>query len=307
MESAVKRTKQSASTAAAWATKRERRTPDVRFVMRPPREEVNTFALPAHQKRIHPIVRGFAVLEAFRAGDEWLGNQEIAARTSIARATVSRLTGTLATRGYLTHSPKLRKYRLAAAVLGLGYSAIADSDVVSAARRRMQRLADETGTFVSLVGRDGLDVILLENCHSASTMVTLGLSAGARMPLAASPLGWALLSGLPNSERMYLLSHARRYHRAQWPTLRQRIADSVVQVDRTGYCISVNEWGPNVVAVAAPLNLPNRPPMALGCAGPKGMLTKAKLTEKVGPSLAALVAELQRDALRLSELEVSSC
>jgi DNA-binding IclR family transcriptional regulator len=304
VEKAVKQASHGATKSSAPTMKRERRSPDVHIVMRPPRESANEFALPSKQKLIDPIRRGLAVLDAFQAGDQWLGNQEIAARTSIPRATVSRLIGTLATLGYLRYSTRVRRYRLAATVLGLGYSAIADSDIVSVARPRMQQLADETGTFVSLVGRDGLDVILLETCHSTSTMVTLGLSAGAHMPVAASPLGWALLSGLPASERSYLLNHARRYHRSQWPTLSQRIAESVQQVTKRGYCIWLNELGPNIAAVAAPLNVPNRPPMALGCAGPKGMLTKARLIEKVGPSLATLVAQLQKDALQFSEPEV---
>lgn len=50
------------------------------------------------------LARGLSVLRAFRPSNDGLGNAEIAERTGLPRSTVSRLTFTLQTLGYLTHA-----------------------------------------------------------------------------------------------------------------------------------------------------------------------------------------------------------
>jgi DNA-binding IclR family transcriptional regulator len=272
-------------------------TPDVRFVMRAPQDVQAKAAQHDNGELIAPIERGLAILNAFLADDTWLGNQEIAVRTSIPKATVTRLTQTLAAAGCLRHSPSLRKYRLAPTVLALGYAAIANSDVVTTARPLMQQLADENSVFVSMAGRDGLDMVLLENCHSASTLLTLGLRVGAHVPIAATPLGLALLSGLPQDERRYLLDHIlKRYNKSYRVMLRERVDDAVQQVADKGYVISIGDWGPDIAMAAAPLYIPNKPLMAIGCAGPTKRVTKAKLVGQIGPRLVELVNVLRTES-----------
>ena len=66
--------------------------------------------VPAEKERqvVTALARGLSVLRSFRQGDRFLGNQEIAERTGLAKATVSRLTHTLTVLGYLNH-PKTPK------------------------------------------------------------------------------------------------------------------------------------------------------------------------------------------------------
>lgn len=266
---------------------------DVRVVLRAPRKT------PVRERDtaddvIAPIERGLAVLAAFHVGDDWLGNQEIAQRTGVPKATITRLTQTLTGEGFLNHSAQLRKYRLAAAVLGLGFATIENSEVCAIARPLMQKLADDCGVFVSLAGRDGLDIVLLENCHSATNMATLALNAGARLPITSSPVGLALLSGLPKEERDYLVDRIRlRYEREYRVTLRQRVAKAVEQVSHKGYCASVGDWGVDLVVAAAPLNIADRPPVVIACAGPERLVTRTKLVEFIGPCLVNMVQRLQ--------------
>lgn len=268
--------------------------PDIRVVLRAPRNLRTSRDLSPAGDVIAPIERGLAVLSAFRVGDEWLGNQEIALRTDIPKATVTRLTQTLTSEGFLSHSAQLRKYRLAPAVLGLGFATIDNAEIANIARPLMQKLADECGVFVSLAGRDGLDIVLVENCHSETTLMTLALSAGTRLPLTSSPLGLALLSGLPAVERNYLLDRVRlRYEADCRVTLRQRVAKAVEQVSQKGYCVSSGDWGADLVVAAAPLQIADRPPVVIACAGPAKSITKAKLCEFVGPRLVDLVNTLQ--------------
>ncbi|NIQ10280.1 MAG: helix-turn-helix domain-containing protein, partial [Gammaproteobacteria bacterium] len=59
---------------------------------------------------ITALARGLSVLRCFRQGDRFLGNQEIAERTGLPKATVSRLTNTLTVLGYLNHSKRFNQY-----------------------------------------------------------------------------------------------------------------------------------------------------------------------------------------------------
>jgi DNA-binding IclR family transcriptional regulator len=264
----------------------------VRFVMRAP-NGASARPLNVHYSDlIAPIERGMAILEAFHADDSWLSSPEIAARTLIPKSTVARLMQTLEVAGFLRHSPTLRKYRLASAVLALGYAAIANSEVVTTARPLMQQLADTNSVFVALGGRDDLEMVLLELCHSSSTSLTLGLRVGALVPITA-PLGLAWLSGLPNSERSYLLDIIlENFDKNNRITFRKRINDVEQQVADKGY-FAVEDWGAGISLAAAPLQIPNKPMMALVCAGSKKQVTKARLMDQIGPQLVELISTLE--------------
>ena len=71
------------------------------------------------------FVRGFAVLRAFRPGEDYLSNAEIAERASIPRPTVSRVTQTLTALGFLNYSPTLGQYSLGAGLATLCHSLLA--------------------------------------------------------------------------------------------------------------------------------------------------------------------------------------
>jgi hypothetical protein len=66
------------------------------------------------------LARGLEVLRCFRVGEPLLGNKEIAQRTGLPKATVSRLTHTLIELGYLPQQGP-RQSRVASAVLSIGY------------------------------------------------------------------------------------------------------------------------------------------------------------------------------------------
>lgn len=279
------------------ARKAVHRVKDVRIVLRAPvAAEAATSRNPdAHRPPIKPVERGFAVLDAFLGEAEWLANQDIAARTQLPTATVSRLSQTLTALGYLTYCPQRRRYRLAVSVLSLGFAAIVDTDVVAQARPSMQALADDQRVFVALAGRDGLDMILFENCHSAASTATVGLGVGEHMPMAASPVGWALLACVHQSERSYLLNSMRAHHkRDAWMGVRQKIAAAQEEIAGKGYCVSTGDWGSDITVVAAPLVMRDRMPMVLIAAGLAGTLTRARVEQKVAPRLLAIGRDLQQ-------------
>lgn len=79
------------------------------------------------------LERGVELLRAFRPGADLLGNGELAERTGLSRATVSRLAQTLVQCGLLEHDGARRAYRLAAPVLSFAHAMRSGSPVLQIA------------------------------------------------------------------------------------------------------------------------------------------------------------------------------
>ena len=249
------------------------------------------------QAMVVPLARSLSILAAFTPQTPWLCNQELVLETGIPAPSVSRMLRSLVALGYLHYSPERRKYRLAAPVLSLGYAAIAHSNVQRVARLEMQSFADASESYVVLGARDRLDVIVLETCASKPATLDLNLSAGTRLRIASSPMGWAMLAALPELERFYLLGNVERKTEREWPLLRRRITEGISQVHNTGYCMSLGEWEPELAIVAAPLVIADRTPLVLACIGRSARMGRARIERELGPRLVAAAQSLQQQAL----------
>jgi DNA-binding IclR family transcriptional regulator len=261
------------------------------------RDEERSRAHRSEGTMVMPLVRGLAILSAFTPRQAWMSNQEIALETDIPTPTVSRMLRSLVSIGYLRYSPERRKYRLAASILSLGYAAIAHSNVQRLARVEMQTFADSSDSYVVLATRERLDVIVLETCASRQTAPKLDLSAGMRLRIASSPMGWALLAALPELERFYLLGNIERKMGRQWPHLRRRIGEGISQVQNQGFCSSFGEWEPELVIVAAPLTIADHTPLVLACVGRSSKMARARVDRELGPRLVATATSLQDKTL----------
>ena len=67
------------------------------------------------------LTRGLKIIEAFRYGRIFLGNNDLVRFTGIPKATVSRITHTLCQLGYLNFSPELDKFSVSPGILALAY------------------------------------------------------------------------------------------------------------------------------------------------------------------------------------------
>lgn len=266
--------------------------PDGDWILRAPGEEAGT--APRNDRQfVSSLARGLEILRAFSPSDRLLGNQEIAARTGLPKPTVSRLTHTLTRLGYLTYSERLGKYQLGTPVLALGYAVLANMGVRQIARPHMQTLADLTGVSVALGSRDRLNLIYVEYCHPASA-VTLRLDVGARIPIATTSMGRALLAALPEAERHYLMDCIARREGERWPLLRARIERAVEEYAERGFTTSIGEWKKDVNAVGVALRpVDGSPILAFNCGGPAFLLPPERLETEVGPRLVHLVRNVE--------------
>ncbi|MBC8130796.1 MAG: IclR family transcriptional regulator, partial [Rhizobiaceae bacterium] len=182
------------------------------------------------------LARGLGVLRAFRRTDSGLGNQELAARTGLPKATVSRLTYTLSRLGYLVYRPETANYRLGTGVLALGLTTLGAMGIREVARPVMQDLADHCGGAVAMGTRDGMAMMYLETCHGSST-IQIALEAGSHLKLATSAIGRAYLAGLSPAERAPMLRRLEAREGRNWPAIRRGIEAALDNHGRLGFVV----------------------------------------------------------------------
>jgi DNA-binding IclR family transcriptional regulator len=238
------------------------------------------------------LARGLDILRCFSRKDRELGNAEIASRTGLPKATVSRLTFTLTQMGYLTYSAATGRYALSVGVLALGSAYLGTLDVRNVARPLMQELADELVATVSLGAPDpsSMHMVYLEICQGAGQMFRMSMDVGSRVPHGWTAMGRAYLAALTPTEREERLALYRKdVARAQWNDIREGVERSVRDYERHGFCLSVGEWNKDVWAVGAPMISRDRSRiLALNCSGPIFDITRQKIVQDIGPRLMQL-------------------
>lgn len=245
------------------------------------------------RKFVTALARGLEILRAFRPGETFLGNQELARRTGLPKPTVTRLTHTLRKLGYLGYSERLGKYHLGTGVLSLGYALLTNLDIRAIARPFMQDLAEYAQGSVSLGARDRLNIVYIENCRSSAT-VTLRLDIGSRIPIATTAVGRALLCGLPEIERDYLIDAIKRRDTESWPRTRTGIEQAMRDYEERGFCLSIGDWQKDVNAVGVPMVIGEGVGiLAFGCGGPSFLLRRPQIEEDFGPRLVELVRTVE--------------
>ena len=238
------------------------------------------------------LARGLEILRCFSRKDRELGNSEIAARTGLPKATVSRLTFTLTQMGYLTYSPNTGRYALSVGVLALGNAYLGTLDVRNLARPLMQELADSLSATVSLGAPDpsSMHMVFLEICQGAGQMFRMSMEVGSRVPHGWTAMGRAYLAALEPADREARLALYRKdMPRNQWNDIRDGVERSVRDYEKHGFCLSVGEWNKDVWAVGTPMVSRDRARiLALNCSGPIFDITRQRIVQAIGPRLLAL-------------------
>lgn len=250
------------------------------------------------RKFVVALARGLEVLRVFSPSDGLLGNQEIAARTGLPKATVTRLTYTLTRLGYLTHIARLSKYQLAPGALAIGYSTLANMRIRQVARPHMQVLANYSGASVALGSRDRLNLLYVEHCRAKSA-VMLHLDIGSRIPIATTAMGRAMIAALPDTEREWLMRHIARREGKKWPKVRAGIEKAMKDFSARGFTLSVGDWQKDVAAVGMPLIASDGSGIfAFNCGAPAFHFSRERLEADIGPRLVAMVRNIEAELSR---------
>ena len=248
----------------------------------------------AHKDRqyIKSLARGFEVLRAFRAQDRGVSNAELSRRTGFPKPTLSRLTFTLMSLGYLHLDQDTGRYFLHPHILTLGYPVLRQLSIRELARPMMQELADSVSGAVVLGMRDGLSMIIIERARHR-TMATWPLDIGVARDIATTAVGRAYIIGLGQTEREKLLEELRVDDDARWPEIKRGIDSALSSYKEIGYTMSAGDWVPEYSAVGVPMHLSDGTILSFNCGGYSNRLNP-ELLKDMGEKLVGMITTLTR-------------
>lgn len=244
-------------------------------------------------QKIEALERGLLLLQAFRRGDQYLGNTELATRLMLPKATVSRLAYTLAAAGFLVFDPVGRRYSLGPAAIGVGSIAMSNTSVRDVARPYLEQLANDMALNVGLGMEDRLKAMYID-AFEGNPLIGLRLYSGSRLPLATTSMGRALLFAYSPEKRVEVLAKLRKSQSPdEWERSRVGIERAMQDLEAHGFCSSAGEWREEIHAVAVPLRLPDGRIYVLSAGGPAYLIPLERLNE-IGDRLRSIAEEIER-------------
>jgi DNA-binding IclR family transcriptional regulator len=242
------------------------------------------------------LSRGLEVLRAFTPADQLLGNRELCERTSLPKATISRLTYTLEKLGYLLRVERLQKYRLGPGVLMLGYPMLASMDIRHLARPHMEKLAAKTRWTVNLGMLGRLEVVYIDALRLDRGNF-LKPDIGSSRPLLTTSIGRALLIASSEQERKSIFNRLKLADAAQFRKDIQYFQRDQDFYEKHSYCISRGDWESDVYAVAVPLRVgsSDEPTIALNCTLSGSKISQAEINKTIAPYLLEAKRNIERD------------
>ena len=244
---------------------------------------------------VSALARGLALLRAVADAERPPSNKDLADATGIPKATVSRLAATLLAGGFLRQSAQSERFGLGTALLDLSNAYLRHFDLRSQAREALAGLAEFAGAAVHLGVRDGLDILVIDTMRARSALILARIDVGARMSVATSAAGRALLCALPKAERDALHGEIRRSSPRAWPAIAKRLEASCQEHTRLGFCSSFGEWHPHINALGFTLRGPRGELHAVSCGGPAYLLSKQVLLERVAPVMLSTRDAIERE------------
>ncbi|SET20368.1 IclR family transcriptional regulator [Oceanicella actignis] len=244
------------------------------------------------RKFVTSLARGLEILRCFRPGEYGLTNQQIAERNGLPKPTVTRLTYTLCALGYLIYSEKTGVYQLGPGILGLGYGVLNGMEMRERALPAMEELAQAENVTVALAERHKLKAVYVAVRRAPQTLA-LSLDVGARLPLAASAIGRAILVAMEPDERRRIMDELAAERPEHAAANAEGLARALEEYRRHGYVSSFGEWKKEIHGIAAPIYSADRERIfAMNVGGPSFLVSPEFLREEMGPRLARAARDL---------------
>lgn len=254
-------------------------------------------AAPDDRQFATTLARGLELLRCFSAVRPVMGNKELADRMQLSRPTISRFTYTLCKLGYLRSDAISGKYRLAPAVLSLGYPLLASIGIRQLARPLMNELAGALRCSVSMGIRDRLSIVYVDTTRSPQASGSQLSDIGLRYPIASTAIGHAYVAGCDTSTRQSILNEVRVKTPGMWASYRDRLTQAQEELRQKGFCTSYGEQHPEYHAVAVPLGRPvDGELIVFNCVCPAHIASHSRVESVIGPKLVAMVTRLRESA-----------
>jgi DNA-binding IclR family transcriptional regulator len=254
-----------------------------------PQQRIGANAAPVTQT----LERGLEVLRAFRNDAKPLANRILVERTGLPKATVSRITSTLVSLGYLIRISSTGRYQLGTGMLSIGNAFLMGSSTRRAALPLMEELAARHDVSIGLAVPDRLNMIYTIWCRSPKTL-TLRLTAGSILPMSRTAVGRAYLWALPAPLRRERLAQIKEQEGSRGGAIIESIFAAFDDLERYGFCVRTAEFQKNTFGVAVPLVFGgSNTIMSLGCGSATLDVKEAKLRRVIAPDLIRTATQLQ--------------
>jgi PcaR/PcaU/PobR family beta-ketoadipate pathway transcriptional regulator len=230
------------------------------------------------------LEKGLRVFQAFDDTHRSLRLTEIAAATGLDKSAAQRFTHTLYELGYLKKDPKTKHYRLAPKVLELGFTYLRTDSLVERATPYLleaNRRAEET---VNLTELDGTEVVYVARVPGRHH-ITVDVVLGTWLPAYCLAPGRAMLAFLPADKARDVIERSdRAAYTDKTVTDAAAIMDILTKVRRNGFAISVEEYSPGEISIAAPVfDFGRQPIAAVNMAVPTSRWTVQAVEKKLAP------------------------
>jgi IclR family acetate operon transcriptional repressor len=247
---------------------------------------------PPGESPVSMLARANAILDAFTPSDRSLGISELARRTGIPKASVSRIVGELVEHRMLERRDG--ELRLGIRLFELGEQATRPSDLRRLALAHMADLRAATGQTVHLAVLEGAEVVYVQILR-AKDAPKLPSRVGGRVPAYATGVGKALLSLLGSAELDAAMPPVLRPVGPKTITTREELEAELSEVRRVGIAYEREESAPGVGCAAAPILDGDK--RAIAAVSVSIRLTHGDLTS-LGPAVFTVAAALSRLAGR---------
>lgn len=238
------------------------------------------------------LARGLAVLRCIAAADAPLSNRELTELTGIPKPTLSRLTGTLVSTGFLARLPDSERFVLTSSVLELSNGFLRNSDIRSRARPFLVRLAERTALSVHLTVRDRLDMVVIDAIRPRTAVLVTRLEVGSRIDMGRTAVGRAYLASLDPDARAEVTAALQASAGNDWGFVGSRLDAAIAETAAQGYGLAVGEWYEGLNAIATAFAGPNGELYAINCGGASQQCPREWLIAHVAPLLRECVARI---------------
>ncbi|WP_144142998.1 IclR family transcriptional regulator [Paraburkholderia sp. BCC1884] len=238
------------------------------------------------------LARGLTVLRSVAAADAPLSNRELTELTGIPKPTVSRITATLVSAGFLFRLPDSERFVLTSSVLELSNGFLRNFDIRARARPFLIDLAERTALSVHLAVRDRLDMVVIDAIRPRSAVLVSRLEIGSRMNLSRTAIGRAYLAALSVPDREKLMIGLQAAEGDDWGHVGNRLDSAVQDTLERGYAIATGEWHDGLNAIALGFTGPSGERYAVNCGGSADQCPRDWLIARAAPALLECVARI---------------
>lgn len=223
---------------------------------------------------VHNALR---ILRAFGQGEHALGVTELARRLGIAKSTVHRLLGTLASEGFVRKLDDNR-YALGIALWELGSQMVSGLELRDVAHPFLEELRNATGETVHLAILDGHEVVYIDRLESPAGLI-LFRRIGYRMPAHATSSGKAILAFSPPEVVERVIEAGLRKVAPGTITSRKQLLAKLDEIRAQGFVVSVEESERAAASIGAPVFDHREVVGAISVAGPSQRLPPETLAK----------------------------